>query len=52
MGHSIGGYLNHAVVTPARIEWDVLKFWPDEIGEKIRPEGEILEEGWWDREAA
>ena len=52
MGHSVGGYLNHAVVTPAGVAWDVLKFWPDTVGEKIRPEGEILAEGWWDREAA
>lgn len=49
-GHSVGGYLNHAIVSPAGVEWDVLKFWPDVIGEKIKPAGEILEEGWWDRE--
>jgi hypothetical protein len=50
IGHSVGGYLNHAVVTAAGVEWDVLKFWPDEISEKIKPDGEILAEGWWDRE--
>lgn len=45
MGHSVGGYLNHAVVSPRGVDWDVLKFWPDQIGEKIKPEGEILAEG-------
>mgnify|MGYP001068701721 CR=1 FL=1 len=49
-GHSVGGYLNHAVVSPAGVDWDVLKFWPDTVGEKIKPEGEILEEGWWELE--